>query len=113
MMLGPCAGGAVRLSEEDGPLVVCEGIETGLSLLSGLLRGAPRVWAALSTSGMRALELPPEPGRLTVAADGDDAGGRAAYALASRADALGWEVSLLPAPNGCDWNDVLARGVGA
>ena len=31
MMLGPCAGGAVRLSDAThGPLVVCEGIETGL-----------------------------------------------------------------------------------
>lgn len=29
MMLGPCAGGAVRLSDKAGPLVVCEGIETG------------------------------------------------------------------------------------
>lgn len=39
MMLGPCAGGAVRLSDTLGALVVCEGIETGLSLLSGLLDG--------------------------------------------------------------------------
>ncbi|MGM0584947.1 MAG: DUF7146 domain-containing protein [Pseudomonadota bacterium] len=113
MMLGPCAGGAVRLSEGAGPLVVCEGIETGLSLLSGLLRGSPRVWAALSTSGMKSLELPTEPGRLTVASDGDAPGREAAHCLASRAHALGWEVSLLPAPNGCDWNDVLAKGVSA
>jgi hypothetical protein len=47
MMLGPCAGGAVRLSCGSGPLVVCEGIETGLSLLCGLLRGPATVWAAL------------------------------------------------------------------
>ena len=29
MMQGPCASGAVALSEVTGPLVVCEGIETG------------------------------------------------------------------------------------
>ena len=36
LMLGRCAGGAVRLFDGLGPLLVCEGIETGLSLLSGI-----------------------------------------------------------------------------
>lgn len=112
-MLGPCAGGAVRLSEAEGPLVVCEGIETGLSLLCGLLRAPATVWAALSTSGIRGLQLPPQPGRLTVAADGDKPGKDAALALAMRAEALGWRVSLLPAPEGRDWNDILALKGGA
>ena len=109
-MLGPCAGGAVRLSQTDGPLLICEGIETGLSLLSGLLEGPSTVWAALSTSGMRSLKLPSQPEFLTVAADGDAPGREAAYALASRAVSLGWVVSLLPAPEGRDWNDVLQGG---
>ena len=112
-MLGPCAGGAVRLSGAEGPLVVCEGIETGLSLLFGLLRTPATVWAALSTSGIRGLNLPPTPGRLTIASDGDQPGHEAAYALASRAEALGWRVSLLPAPDGCDWNDIVSRKRGA
>jgi len=107
MMLGPCAGGAVRLSEDDGPLVVCEGIETGLSLMSGLLRGPASVWAALSTSGMKAFRMPDNPGRLKIAADGDEPGRTASHALAARAEALGWKVSMLPAPEGRDWNDVL------
>ena len=107
MMLGPCRGGAVRVSDGDGPLVVAEGIETALSLASGLLSGPARVWAALSTSGVAGLALPPVPQRLTIAPDGDDAGKKAANALANRADALGWKVSLLPAPDGRDWNDVL------
>ncbi len=113
MMLGSCAGGAARLSESNWPLVVCEGIETGLSLMSGLLPGSPSVWAALSTSGMKALELPTDAGRLTIAADGEAAGHAAAHALASRAHALGWEVRLLPAPDGSDWNDVLMQGARA
>lgn len=88
-MLGKVAGGAVRLSTEGGKLVVCEGIETGLSLLSGLLRGPATVWAALSTSGMKGLTLPSEVGRLTIATDGDDAGRVAGNALATRATIAG------------------------
>jgi hypothetical protein len=111
MMQGPCSEGAVALSEDQGPLVVCEGIETGLSLLSGLLDGPAEVWAALSTSGVRAVKLPPKPRRLIVAADGDRAGIEAAKALGDRANYLGWEVFLWPAPEGQDWNDVLqAKG---
>jgi hypothetical protein len=112
-MLGTCAGGAVRLSDAPGRLVVAEGIETGLSLLSGLLPGPATVWATLSTSGLRGLHLPPVPGRLTIAADGDAPGRAAATALASRAEALGWQISLLPAPDGRDWNDIVAMKRGA
>jgi len=108
-MLGPCAGGAVHLSASEGPLVVAEGVETALSLLSGLLREPSTVWAALSTSGVKALRLPPEPGRLIITPDGDPAGKAAAHDLAGRANALGWAVSLLPAPEGRDWNDVIRR----
>lgn len=107
MMLGPCAGGAVALADGLGPLVVCEGIETGLSLASGLLGEPATVWAALSAPGMKALRLPERPGRLIVAMDGDDAGESAGRALAGAAYARGWQVTLLPAPRGLDWNDVL------
>lgn len=110
MMLGPCRGGAVRVAEGDGPLVVAEGIETALSLASGLLSGPAEVWAALSTFGVSGLQLPVEPGKLTIAPDGDDAGKGAALQLAERADALGWQVSLLPAPQDKDWNDVILGG---
>lgn len=108
-MLGAVAGGAVRLAQGQGPLVVAEGIETALSLASGLLRYPATIWAALSTSGIRGLRLPPQPGRLTIATDSDDggAGHAAGHALAERAHALGWQVSLLPAPDGRDWNDIL------
>lgn len=106
-MLGNVAGGAVRVAEGQGPLVVAEGVETALSLSSGLLSVPSTVWAALSTSGLRGLRLPPHPQRLTIATDGDAPGRAAGHALAERADALGWTVSLLPAPDGRDWNDVL------
>lgn len=112
-MFGACGGGAVQVAQDDGPLVVAEGIETGLSLACGLLCAPATIWAALSTSGMRGLALPRIPGRLTVAADGDQPGREAANSLASRAEALGWRVTLLPAPNNRDWNDVLVLKGGA
>jgi hypothetical protein len=111
-MLGAVQGGAVRLSYGAGPLVLSEGIETALSLCSGLLRGPATVWAALSTSGMRGLHLLDEPGWLMIAPDGDAAGRTAAQALATRAHGIGWQVSLLSAPDGRDWNDILT-GKGA
>lgn len=106
-MLGTVAGGAVRVFNGGDRLVVCEGIETGLSLASGLLSFPVTIWAALSTSGMKRLNLPEKPGRLTVATDGDRAGRQAGDELATRATAHGWQVSLLPAPDGRDWNDIL------
>ena len=105
MMLGRCAGGAVRLSGGPGPLLVAEGIETALSLLLGLPDANPRVWAALSTSGMAGLILPPDPGELVLAPDGDDAGRKAANKLAERASAAGWRVRIMRCPEGADWND--------
>jgi DNA primase len=56
---------------------------------------------------MRGLALPPQAGQLTIASDGEQAGREAANALAARANDLGWQVTLLPAPDGLDWNDVL------
>lgn len=106
-MLGACAGGAVALSTGPGPLVVAEGVETGLSLLSGLLAWPAVVWAALSTSGIRGLRLPRQAGRLIIAADGDEPGRAAALSLAERAGREGWSVGVMHAPEGCDFNDVL------
>jgi len=112
-MLGPCSGGAVRLSHTTGPLVVCEGIETGLSLMSGLLSGPHTVWAALSTSGIQGLRLPRRPDSLIIATDGDVAGRDSGNSLAHTATGLGWDVALLAAPDGNDWNDVLQQGEAA
>lgn len=89
------------------------GIESGLSLLCGLLDGPATVWAALSTSGMRALCLPPQPGRLTIAADGDTPGREAAQALAERAHALGWQVGIMDPGTGADFNDILTGKAAA
>ena len=115
MMLGACAGGAVRLLGGHRRLVVAEGIETALSLASGHFNGPMSLWAALSAPGMAALRLPPlaAGAELVVASNGDRAGREAAHALAQRADALGWRVSLADPGDGLDFNDVLMGGVAA
>lgn len=110
LMLGSTKGAAVRLSDGREKLVVAEGIETALSLMSGLLVQPKAVWATLSTSGMRSLQLPKKKGQLTIAADGDEPGRAAAHALAERADSLGWSVFMLLAPDNKDWNDLLLEG---
>ena len=109
-MFGPTKGGAVRLIEGGGGLIVAEGIETCLSIQSGINPPPFSAWATLSASNMRSLTLPPQPSKLIIAADGDTAGRQAAYALAERATALGWNVAVSEAPDGMDWNDVLQGG---
>ncbi len=104
MMLGPCRGGAVRLGEPGDLLLVSEGIETGLSAMQAT--GLP-VWAALSTSGLRSLELPRSVTEVIVIADGDDPGETAAVAAAQRWKAEGRAVRIARPPRGLDFNDVL------
>ena len=114
MMLGGTQGGAVRLTDGlKATLTVAEGIETALSLASGLLGRPATIWAALSTSGIRGLRLPARAGRLTVACDGDEPGRAAAHALATRAHGLGWQVSILDPGTGRDFNDILQKKVAA
>ena len=107
MMLGRICGGAVRLSDAPGRMVVAEGIESALSLLCGLLSEPATVWAALSTSGLRSLRLPDVPGLISIATDPDPQGREAAKHLAKRAHGLGWRVSILDPGNGRDFNDIL------
>ena len=104
MMLGPCRGGAVRLSQPGNMLMVGEGIETCLAAMQAT--GHP-AWAALSTSGLRALDIPDYVREVIVLADGDDPGEAAA-----RDCAMGWQregrrVRIARPPRGQDFNDVL------
>jgi putative DNA primase/helicase len=80
MMLGPCRGGVVRLADAGTELMVGEGIETCLAAMQATGRPA---WAALSTSGLRALDLPHDISDVIVLADGDEPGEAAACECAS------------------------------
>jgi putative DNA primase/helicase len=104
MMLGPCRGGAVRLGPIGDRLMIAEGIETALSVMQATGRAA---CAALSTSGLRTLELPAEVRDVVVLADGDEPGETAARDAAHRWLAEGRCVRIALPPFGFDFNDVL------
>jgi putative DNA primase/helicase len=104
MMLGPCRGGAVRFGAPGNVLMVGEGIETCLAAM--LATGNP-AWAALSTSGLRALNLPNEVREVVVLADGDDPGEAAAQVCAWRWKRECRRARIARAPQGLDFNDLL------
>jgi phage/plasmid primase-like uncharacterized protein len=104
MMLGPCAGGAVRLAAATGKLVLAEGLETALSVWQAT--GIP-TWACLSTSGLKAVILPPEVWMVFIAADGDQRGEDAAIKAADRFVAEGRRTKIARPPWGKDFNDLL------
>ena len=106
-MFGACRGASVQLcSPELGELAVAEGIETALSFAR--IKGAP-TWAALSTAGVTAFEVPTGVTLLNVAPDGDKAGREAAVQLAERASKR-CDVTVVDPGDGLDWNDLLMRG---
>jgi putative DNA primase/helicase len=104
MMLGPCRGGVVRLGEPGDVLMVGEGIETCLAAMQASGRPA---WAALSTSGLRSLDLPRDIGDVIVLADGDEPGEAAAQECARRWKREGRRVRIARPPQGMDFNDLL------
>lgn len=107
MMLGAASGGAVRFGPDQSVIALAEGIETALSVS---LASRLTVWAALSTSGLKGLILPPPPVAevIIICADHDDAGLAAAEQVAGRFEADGRAVSIIVPPiEGQDFNDVL------
>ncbi|HZL60314.1 MAG TPA: toprim domain-containing protein [Stellaceae bacterium] len=108
LSLGPISGGAVRLAKAGDELAIAEGIETALAYTQAT--GRP-TWAALSTSGMRSIILPPLPAAATVylAADVDPngAGEAAAEDAARRFFAEGRKVKIATPISGSDFNDAI------
>jgi hypothetical protein len=104
MMLGPCRGCAVRLGPIGDRVMIAEGIETALSAMQATGLTA---LAALSTSGLRSLDLPSSVRDVVVLADGDDAGEAAAQDAAQRWKREGRSVRIARPPRGLDFNDML------
>jgi putative DNA primase/helicase len=105
--LGPICGGAVPLGTAARTLMVGEGIETCLAAMTATAMPA---WAALSTSGLVVLALPPIVRQVIVLVDHDrsGAGERAARKAAARWLAEGRLVKLaIPPEPGTDFNDLL------
>jgi putative DNA primase/helicase len=108
-MLGQTAGGAMRLAPAAELLMAGEGIETALAAMQATAQPA---WAALSTSGLVALRLPPMVRTVIICADNDanGAGERAARTAAQRWLGEGRRVRIaMPPEPGTDFADVLAE----
>ena len=102
------AGGVIRLSvdaEVSTGLGLAEGIETALAVATAW---SP-VWAAIDAGNMARLPLVAGIEALTIFADHDPPGIKAAGNLASRWRAAGREAVIVAAPNaGTDWNEARA-----
>lgn len=122
MVLGPYAGGAIRIWRGAGgrpigqappgsAVTLTEGIEDGLTVAVSCPER--RVLACVSISNMGELMLPPAIGHVTIAADNDAAGSAAAGAL-DRAVARfineGRVVAIARCETGHDINDLLRGG---
>ena len=109
LSLGRARGGAIRLGDRAAELVLCEGLEDGLSLAQEL-PGAS-VWAAPGAGMLAAMCLPAIVSSVIIAADNDAAGEQAARRAAERFASEGRRVRLMrPDPAFKDWNDQL-RGI--
>jgi len=109
---GILKAGAVRLADldHDCALIVGEGIESTLSAMQ--MFGLPG-WAALSATGIEALDLPDEIRDVVIAADNDSNGVGYAAALAAcerwQGEARHVEI-LMPPHAGDDFNSILLQG---
>jgi hypothetical protein len=105
MSLGTTRGAAVRFAKPAATLAIGEGIETMLAVRAACPSLA--VWAALSTSGLRTIELPGCVRTVILAEDNDPPGKQAAIAAALRLTRQGRTVKLARPPLiGADFNDM-------
>ncbi len=103
--LGRVHGHAVRFGDPaDGTLLVGEGIETVLSLVTAVPSIAAA--AALSAGSLGAFSPPAGTARLLIARDNDEEGERAALRLARRCTRAGVDATVI-SPRGEDFNDDL------
>jgi putative DNA primase/helicase len=107
-MLGAAQGAAVKLIADEeitAGLGIAEGIETALAVIGA---GWRPVWAAGSAGAIGALPLLAGIETLTVFADAEPAGLKAARSCAQAWQDAGCEAQIIAPPAaGSDWNDVL------
>ena len=108
MSLGRVSGSAIRLAPVASELIVCEGLEDGLTLQQELGKA---VWVAAGRIDAPAMQFPGRVRSAVIAADNDEAGERSAQAAAEAFTRVELEVRIIrPGPGFKDWNDQL-RGV--
>jgi DNA primase len=100
--LGNVIGGSVQLGPPSASILVCEGLEDGLTLAQGLGRS---VWVAAGTSMMPAMIFPPVVRSVVIGADGNAPGEAAAQKAAEAYAASGLSVRIMrPTPPFVDFN---------
>ena len=104
LMLGQAAGGAVRLAPAGPTLALAEGLETALSVMQATVIPT---WAALSTSGVRAVVLPPRVREVILCPDGDEPGEAAAQEAARRFVQQGRKARIAHPPEARNFNDLI------
>ena len=105
--LGPVMGGAIRLTGSGNGMLVCAGIEDGLTLLQ---QQAQAVWAVTSDVALRAVQLPAGVRSVVVAHDSDETGKSAGKEAADRLAGEGRQVRLIqPLPPFKDFNEEIAQ----
>jgi DNA primase len=111
---GPTRGAAIRLHGASAPLadpdriVLCEGLEDGLSIAR--CHEDAVVWVTMGTPNLPQVELPQSCRTVVIAHDNDDAGRAAAAVAAERFSKAGLTVELDPPPPGFkDWNEYLSH----
>jgi hypothetical protein len=105
MMLGPASGAAMKLQHlQNHALHICEGLETGLSILA--MDQGP-VWAVGSTSNMQNFPILDSVNKLAIWADNDEAGLKAAAMCEQRWTSARKTVEVhTPKKGARDFNDV-------
>lgn len=86
LSLGRVSGGAIRLAPCAAAMVVCEGLEDGLTLQQELGRA---VWVAAGASMLPAMQFPAGVREVAVGGDADDAGRAAARKAAEAFNSRG------------------------
>jgi DNA primase len=100
--LGNVVGGSVQLGPPSASILVCEGLEDGLTLAQGLGR---TVWVAAGTSMLPSVEFPPVVRAVVIGADGDAPGEAAAQKAAEAYACRGLAVRIMrPAHPHKDFN---------
>lgn len=101
LSLGRVKGGAIRLSPAAAELVICEGLEDGLTLQQEQGRG---VWVAAGAGMLPAMRLPVGCNSIVIGADGDAAGEHAAQQAQSAIRKQGRTVRIIRPLDAKDFN---------
>jgi len=105
LIFGVAKGGSVRLAKLTESLILCEGLEDGLTILQAFPEAS--VWACGGTSGLINIKMPNSVTDLVIGCDNDEAGINAARKLAERMMVLGKTVRIAKPRAAKDFNAMI------